>query len=185
MAEPFLGEIRLFSFLFAPQGWALCNGASLPVSQNQALFSLLGIAYGGDGRTTFNLPDLRGRTPVDVGAVSGRSSYVLGGKAGSETVALTAATMPPHNHAVQAQNNVAAGNAVPVPTGNFPATVHRTDSTVNGHPLYGSAMPASGLVALNPATIADSAAGVGHDNMQQFGVLNFCIAVTGYYPPRG
>lgn len=183
MAEPFLGEIRVFAFPFAPQGWALCNGALLPVQQNAALFSLLGAAYGGDGKTTFGLPDLQGRTPIDLGSVSGRPNYRLGDRGGSETVQLTAATMPAHSHLVQAVDQAAGAQPMPAPANNFPSTVHLPDHTVpqTGHALYGAP---TNLVALNPGAVGAGGGNSGHNNMQQFSVVNFCIAISGLYPPR-
>jgi microcystin-dependent protein len=183
MAEPFLGEIRVFGFSWAPQDWALCNGALMPVGQYQALFSLLGIAYGGDGRNNFGLPDLQGRTPIGVNAASGRPPYALGEKGGMENVVLTADTIPAHNHAIQGAANAAASLSAPSPAGNFPATVHLPDSTIppTGHQLYGSP---TNLTPLNPGSLGATGSGQGHNNMQPYAVVNYCIAVKGYYPPR-
>ncbi len=183
MGEFFLGEIRVFSFSFAPQGWALCDGASMLIQQNQALYSLLGVYYGGNGTTNFNLPDLRGRTPIAVGTVQGRTTYQIGNKGGAENVQLAETTIPQHNHGVKASNQTPTTLTAAVPTANFPATVHMTDSTVppSGHQLYGNP---TNLVALNPGTVSAGGASAGHNNMQQVAVVNFCIATTGVYPPR-
>jgi microcystin-dependent protein len=161
VAEPFLSEIRLFSFNFAPKGWALCNGQLLPINQNQALFSLLGTTFGGDGRVNFALPDLRGRTPIHVGA-----GHTLGERGGEQAHTLSIAELPAHTHAIQASNTNAT---VPTPASNVLAAAA----------IYG---PATNLTALR----ADSSNGVGgsqaHLNMQPFLTLNFCIALQGIFP---
>jgi microcystin-dependent protein len=161
MAEPFLAEIRIFSFVFAPKGWALCNGQLLPINQNQALFSLLGTTYGGDGRVNFALPDLRGRSPVHVGA-----GIVLGQRAGEQAHTLTAAEMPAHTH-------VATGSSTPAnlgdPTGNVWAT---------GNAAYNP----SPNTTMNPACVVPVGGSQAHLNMSPFFTLNFCIALQGIFP---
>ena len=163
MAEPFLSEIRIMSFVFAPKGWALCNGQLLPINQNQALFSLLGTTFGGDGRVNFALPDLRGRTPIHVG-----SGHTLGERGGEQAHTLSIAELPTHTHVAQA--TTLTGNN-PVPTGNILA-----DSPSQ---LY--AGPAA-LVSLNPGSVANVGGSQAHLNMQPFLTLNFCIALQGIFP---
>jgi microcystin-dependent protein len=160
-----LGEIRLMAFNVVPQGWALCNGQLLPINQNQALFSLLGTTYGGNGQTTFALPDLRGHVPVHTG------NLTLGERGGEENHTLSTSEMPAHQHALMASE--AAGNA-PLPQGNVLA--RRTD------PLY---MPAVGAKqVLHPGTVAAVGGSQPHTNMQPYLTLNFCIALQGVFPSR-
>ncbi len=173
MGDYFIGEIRAFSFGFAPNGWAKCNGTVLNVQQNQALYALLGNTYGGSAPTTFALPDLQGRVGISMGAATSGTVYWQGQKAGSETVALTQTQIPPHQHTVAV--NTAAGTTGS-PVGNYFA------SAPANHLLYG---PVSNATALNPATVGPSAGGQGHDNMQPFLVTNFCISLSGLWPPRG
>jgi microcystin-dependent protein len=164
MADPFLAEIRVVSFGYAPQGWALCNGQFLPINQNQALFSLLGTTYGGDGRTTFALPDLRGRTPIHVG-----DGHVLGERGGEEAHTLTVAELPAHTHAGNASSSPGDD---PDPTGNLLAS-----------PLNLSyRAPGAGQTSLAPATVASVGGSQAHENMQPYLALNFCIALTGIFP---
>ena len=165
MAEPFLSEIRLFSFDFAPKGWALCNGQLLPINQNQALFSLLGTTYGGDGRVNFALPDLRGRIPIHVG-----SGHTLGERGGEQAHTLSIAEMPTHTHQAQAVNLTASTNT---PT----AALMLSNSSASA--LYG---PASNLVPMAPATIANVGGSQAHLNMQPFLTLSFGIALQGIFP---
>lgn len=159
MAEPFLGEIRIMSFDFAPRQWAQCNGQLLPINQNQALFSLLGTTFGGDGRVTFALPDLQGRTPIHVGA-----GHTLGERGGEQAHTVSIAELPQHTHVQQA--TTATGDT-PVAPGNVLA-----DSPSQ---LYG---PASGLTALHPTTVPAVGGSQAHLNMQPFLTLTFCIALT-------
>jgi microcystin-dependent protein len=165
MSEPFLSEIKMVSFDFPPRGWALCNGQLLPINQNQALFSLLGTTYGGDGRVTFALPDLRGRTPIHEGA-----GHTLGERAGQEAHTLSVAELPEHNHAVMVSTDPADS---PIPTGNVLA------SSLNE--FYTSA---ANLVALQVGTVGNAGGGQAHNNMQPFLVINFCIALQGIFPSR-
>ncbi|MBK8136787.1 MAG: phage tail protein [Chloroflexi bacterium] len=163
MAEPFLSEIRIMSFVFAPRGWALCNGQLLPINQNQALFSLLGTTFGGDGRVNFALPDLRGRTPIHVG-----SSHTLGERGGEQAHTLSIGEIPTHIHA--AQFSTAAATSADG-TGNVPA------QTLT--PAYG---PAQNLVAMAAGHIANVGGSQAHLNMQPFLTLSFCIALQGIFP---
>jgi microcystin-dependent protein len=162
MAEPFLAEIRLMSFGFAPKGWALCNGQLLPINQNQALFSLLGTTYGGDGRVTFALPDLRGRTPIHMGA-----GHTEGERGGEQSHTLSISEVPTHTHVLNGDSVAADTN---VPTGGYLASIN------NG---YG---PAQNLVALGAAALENVGGSQPHQNMQPFLTLNFCIALQGIFP---
>jgi microcystin-dependent protein len=162
VAEPFLSEIRIMSFSFAPKGWAMCNGQLLPINQNQALFSLLGTTYGGDGRVNFALPDLRGRVPLHVGA-----GLTLGNKGGEQSHTVTMNEMPMHTHALQGSSSNAD---VVVPTGNVLATSSQ---------LYG---PANQLTTLDPTTNGSVGGSQAHLNMQPYLTLTFCIALQGIFP---
>ena len=168
MAEPFLSEIRIMSFEFAPKGWALCNGQLLPINQNQALFSLLGTTFGGDGRVNFALPDLRGRTPIHVG-----SGHTLGERGGEQAHTLSISELPTHTHVANGTSTLADQ---PTPAGNLLGTVDLTAFTTN---VYG---PAATLVALGAGTIANTGGSQAHLNMQPFLTLNFCIALQGIFP---
>jgi microcystin-dependent protein len=171
MSEPFVGEIRMFGFGFVPQGWAQCNGQLLPINQNQALFSLLGTTYGGDGRSTFALPDLRSRVPVGQGQGPGLSSYAEGQAGGAETVTLAATQMPGHAHPVKASSSAADSDQ---PGG-------RTLARSAGH-IY-SANPGSGTV-MNADMIGDAGGSQPHGNIQPYLTVNFCIALFGIFPSR-
>lgn len=162
MAEPFLSEIRLMSFVFAPQGWALCNGQLLPINQNQALFSLLGTTYGGDGRVNFALPDLRGRVPIHVGA-----GHTLGERAGEQAHTLSVAELPLHTHQLRGSG---ADADVVLPTDNV---VGRSSQ------LYG---PPDQLTSLDPSSSGVAGGSQAHLNMQPFLTLSFCIALQGIFP---
>jgi microcystin-dependent protein len=163
MAEPFLSEIRIMSFIYAPRGWALCNGQFLPINQNQALFSLLGTTFGGNGQTTFALPDLRGQTPIHVG-----SGHTLGEKGGEQAHTLSIAEIPTHTHVASGSNT--NGTAI-IAAGNLLA----------GSPnqLY---IPPANLVALNAGTLGNIGGSQAHLNMQPFLTLSFCIALQGIFP---
>lgn len=172
MSEPFLAEIRIFSFNFAPKGWAMCNGQFLPINQNQALFSLLGTMYGGNGQTTFALPDLRGKAPNHVG--QGLTQGQTGGEI-AHTVSLQ--EMPQHLHSVSAQHAVvgAATNAtVGIPTGNFWAN--------SGKTMYSTDSPGNSV--MGPTAVTNVGGSQPHNNMQPYTVLNFCIALQGLFPSR-
>jgi len=166
MAEPFLAEIRLMSFVFAPKGWALCNGQLLPINQNQALFSLLGTTFGGDGRVNFGLPDVQGRVPVHMG-----NGFTLGQRGGEQAHTLTASEIPQHTH--QAQASSTSGNT------NIPATNLLAGSAPNN--LYGAA---AALEAMNGATITNAGGSQAHDNMQPYLTISFCIALQGIFPSQ-
>jgi len=172
MSEPFLAEIKLVGFNFAPRGWAFCDGQLLPISQNQSLFSLLGTTYGGDGRTTFALPDLRGRTPLHVGASTapGAVTHSQGQKGGEESHVLATSEMPGHDHSVAANTAPATSDE---PQGNLPARP--------GFDAYGGS---TALGAFEAETVTDTGGGQGHDNMQPWLAVNFCIALQGIFPSR-
>ena len=165
MAEPFLSEIRVMSFVFAPKGWALCNGQLLPINQNQALFSLLGTTFGGDGRVNFALPDLRGRTPIHVG-----SGHTLGERGGEQAHTLSIAELPTHTHVANASSNPASTNT---PTS---ALVLAASS---GSQLY---TPASALQPMAAGGVTPVGGSQAHLNMQPFLTLSFCIALQGIFP---
>jgi microcystin-dependent protein len=163
MAEPFLSEVRIMSFVFPPRGWALCNGQLLPINQNQALFSLLGTTFGGDGRVNFALPDLRGRTPIHVG-----SGHTLGERGGEQAHTLSIAELPEHTHVLSGSS---ADATTAAPSGN----------------LYGKTLQltytgATQLVAMNAQSVAIVGGSQAHLNMQPFLTLSFCIALQGIFP---
>lgn len=164
MAEPFLGEIRLMSFNFPPKGWAFCNGQLLPISENQALFSLLGTTFGGDGRVNFALPDLRGRVPIHAGDV-----HSLGERGGEEAHTLSISELPTHTHVALAAAE--AGDS-PVPTANLLAASP-------GNPRF---RPATNLAAMNANSVANIGGSQAHLNMQPFLTISFCIALQGIFP---
>ena len=176
MAEPFIGEIKMFGFKWAPKDWALCDGTLLPVNQNQALYSLLGTNYGGDGRTSFGLPEMRGRTPVHIGTSQLGQTVNLGQFGGFEKVPLNLNQMGAHTHTMQASTD--AGE-----TKSLSGTV-LAESTNNGAPggnVYGAA---AGLTALDAGSVSNTGGGQPHDNMQPSLVVSFCIALKGLYPSR-
>jgi len=166
MAEPFLSEIRIMSFGFAPKGWALCAGQLLPINQNQALFSLLGTTYGGDGRVNFALPNLQGRTPIHMG-----SSHTLGERGGEQAHTLSIGELTTHLHPLNASATVATVNN---PTGNVLGNS-------NPNNLYGAVQNLTPLSAETVSTVGGSQA---HPNMQPFLTLNFCIALQGIFPSQ-
>jgi microcystin-dependent protein len=178
MSTPYLGEVRMAGFNFAPVGWALCNGQLLSIAQNTALFALLGTTYGGDGQSTFALPNLEGRIPISQGQGPGLSSYVMGQAGGSETVALTSAQLPAHIHSLQA-NSAAASLARP--TANYLARSSFPSFPSAGVPIYDPALAAA---AMNAGAIAVSGASQPHDNMMPFVCLTFIIALQGIFPSQ-
>jgi microcystin-dependent protein len=164
MAEPFLSEIRIMSFVFAPKGWALCNGQLLPINQNQALFSLLGTTYGGNGQTNFALPDLRGSTPIHEG-----SGFTLGQRGGEAAHTLTISELTTHVHLVNASSS--DGNNV-IPTNNVLA------SSLN----QSYRAPDQALTTFIPPTVSNTGGSQPHENMQPYLTLSFCIALQGIFP---
>lgn len=176
--DAFVGEIRLMGFPFAPKGWAYCQGQLLPINTNQALFSLLGTQYGGDGRTTFALPDLRGRVILGVGAASGSPSYVQGQIGGVETVGLTQQQLPAHAHSFQGTIKTAQAAEYAEPDATLPAAGTITqfatgtpNASLNAGALAGSTSPSGGSQP--------------HDNRQPLIAMNYAIALQGYFPSRG
>jgi microcystin-dependent protein len=175
MADPFVAEIRIFPFNFAPTGWAFCNGQLMPISQNTALFSLLGTTYGGDGKTTFALPNLQGNAPMHPGQGPGLSLHDLGETAGSETVSLLESEIPSHSHALRANSDIADVQS-PSPARSLARSQNASayQSTTNQN-----------LVSLSPQALAPAGGNLPHNNLQPYLTLNFCIALQGVFPPRG
>lgn len=173
MSEPFVAEIRIFGFNFAPTGWAFCNGQLMPISQNTALFSLIGTFYGGNGVSTFGLPNLQGRAVMSQGQGPGLSNRVLGEMGGSTTVSLLPGELPSHTHAVSVAA-VADANA------------DRSNATGNvlAKPGDSSYASSGATTTMSAASSGIAGAGAPHNNMQPYLVLNFCIALQGVYPPR-
>jgi microcystin-dependent protein len=164
VAEPFLSEIRMMSFDFAPRGWALCNGQLLPINQNQALFSLLGTTFGGDGRTNFALPDLRGRTPMHEG-----DNHTLGERGGEQAHTVSIAELPTHTHTFNASQTNAT----------TPLAANNMFGTSNN--AYAAA---TNLTSISPGTITNTGGSQAHLNMQPFLTLSFCIALQGIFPSQ-
>lgn len=165
MAEPFLSEIRIFSFNFPPKGWAFCNGQLLPINQNQGLFALLGTTFGGNGQTNFALPNLQGKAPIHVG-----SGHTLGEQGGEQAHTLSIAEIPTHTHVVQASTN--STTRATIANGNFP-----TDTSPNS--VYS---PPNNLVAMKAGSVSNTGGSQAHLNMQPFLTLNFSIALQGIFP---
>jgi microcystin-dependent protein len=174
MADPFVAEIRIFPFNFAPKGWAFCNGQILPISQNTALFSLLGTTYGGDGKSTFALPNLQGNAPMHPGQGQGLSLRDLGEIGGAENVTLLVSEIPLHPHTMQAF-------ATPADLKEPQAGAVLT-RTQNGA-LYNTTI--SNIVQMAPQALTPAGGSQPHNNMQPYLTLNFCIALQGVFPPRG
>lgn len=170
MSEPFLAEVRIVGFNFAPRGWAFCDGQILPINQNQSLYSLLGTTYGGDGRTSFALPDLRGRVPIHVGRSNGGDDHRLGSKSGEETHTLSANEMPQHTHPLEASTDENGGIAA---ANNVLARAPQA--------LYADPPPDT---PLQSSSIGNVGGGQAHENMQPYLAVNFCIALQGLFPSR-
>jgi microcystin-dependent protein len=180
MADPFVAEIRIFPFNFAPKGWAFCDGQLLPLSQNTALFSLLGTTYGGDGKSNFALPNMQGNAPMHPGQGPGLSLHDLGEMAGSETVTLLESEMPSHSHAVTAQTQNANPNQ---PTaGGLLAAGHYGAAQGGAVNYYHT--NATAPTQLSPNAITPAGGDQPHNNMMPYLTLNFCIALQGVFPPR-
>jgi microcystin-dependent protein len=175
MADPFVAEIRIFPFNFAPKGWAFCDGQLLPLSQNTALFSLLGTTYGGNGKSNFALPDLQGRAAMHPGQGPGLSLHDLGETGGSETVTLLESEIPAHSHTMMSVGGFAGSNNDP--TGGVLA---KGDAGLNPYNPNNA-----NIVMMSPMTIAPAGGDQPHNNMMPYLTLNFCIALQGVFPPRG
>jgi len=174
MSEPFVAEIRIFAGNFAPRGWAFCNGQLLPISQNTALFSLIGTTYGGDGRSTTALPNLKGRAPMHPGRGPGLTARRLGQRGGSEMISLSEAQMPNHTHTLRASNGAADEEGTTSPANNTPGVPE------NANAIYGTASnltPMAGVLQNNGGSQP-------HNNLQPFLTMNFIIALVGLYPSR-
>lgn len=167
--DPILGQLLMFAGNFAPRGWALCDGQLLPISSNSALFSILGTTYGGDGRTTFALPDLRGRVPIHPGSGAGLSAYRLGQKGGTETVTLTVNQIPAHHHTIAASQEEGT-----------------TDEAENAFLANSSSQPYSTAAdgQLNPSAVGNTGGNQAHSNIQPYGCVNYIICLQGVYPSR-
>ena len=174
MADPFVAEIRIFPFNFAPKGWAFCNGQILPISQNTALFALLGTTYGGDGKSTFALPDLQGSAAMHPGQGQGLSLRDLGEIGGSEAVTLIVTEIPFHTHTMMADNFDSADNLSPSPA----RVLAQSQNAFAYQPT------AVGLSTMAPQALAPAGGSLPHNNMQPYLTLNFCIALQGVFPPR-
>lgn len=173
MANPFLAEIRMFPFNFAPKGWAMCNGQLLPISQNTALFSLVGTNYGGDGKSNFALPNLQGSAPLNWGQGPGLSDYFLGETGGEQSVTLLQTEMPAHSHTANAAPSTSPPQASPAGAA--------WGAGARGANLYA----APGNAQMNPSALSVTGSSFPHNNMPPYLGLNFCIALQGVYPPRG
>ncbi len=176
MSNPFLAEIRIFPFNFAPKGWAFCDGQLLPLSQNTALFSLLGTTYGGDGKSNFALPNMQGNAPMHPGQGPGLSLHDLGETGGSDTVSLLESEIPSHTHTLRGDNQDPGDTAAPDPTTVF------AQST--GAFSYVVPPPNPPMVQMSGNAIAPTGGDQPHNNLQPYLTLNFCIALQGVYPPR-
>jgi len=171
MADPFVAEIRIFPFNFAPTGWAFCDGQIMPISQNTALFSLLGTTYGGDGRTTFALPDLRGSAPMHPGQGSGLSNHDLGEVSGTPNVTLLESEIPSHNHSLMVSGRDANENDA--------EDLYWARGSINAYTSSNQ-----NLVTMSPQIASPAGGSLPHNNMQPYLTLYFCIALQGVFPPR-
>jgi len=181
MANPFISMIEAFSFNFAPRGWALCAGQTLPINQNQALFALLGITFGGNGQTTFNLPDLRGRLALGFGQGAGLSLYNLGAAGGEEAHLLLSSEVPGHAHTLNATNN-GQSNGTNVPSGSvLMGSGYGIEVNNPVENIYSNAAP---TVAMAAGAVSTAGSGAPHENRMPFLTINYCIALQGIFPSR-
>lgn len=173
MSDPFIAEVRIFPFAFAPKGWALCDGQLMPISQNTALFSLVGTYFGGDGKSTFGLPDMQANAPMHVGAGAGLSQRFLGESGGESSVTLLATETPNHNHGLMCSTS----------PGDSPSPANSASARVSGATPY---LPPTGapLVQMAASAIKPVGGNLPHNNMQPYLTLSFCIALQGTFPPR-
>lgn len=178
MSSPFIAEVRPFAFNFAPTNWAFCDGQILAISQNTALFSLLGTTYGGNGTSTYALPDLQGRAPIHTDRYSGPDQYPLGSQGGVESVTLVLSELAAHSHGFLG-TNAAANEKRPV-TG----SAYATSATAGVSPDQDYYGPDSSVTSINPATLSTVGGGLNHENRQSFLVINWCICLAGIYPSR-
>lgn len=176
MVTPYIGEIRLFGFGRIPTDWAACNGQLLPISEYEALFTLIGTIYGGDGQTTFAVPDLRGRVPISLGQGPGLSNYVLGQRAGQDEVTLTSTQMPSHSHSLMATANPG--------TTATPGTGVHLAATTNGT-MYAPQANITSMTVMAPISVTVAGDGMPHDNIMPTLVANYCIALYGIFPTPG
>jgi microcystin-dependent protein len=177
MAQPFIGEIRMCGFGFAPVNWALCNGQSMAISQFDALYALIGTTYGGDGQTTFNLPNLQSRICVNQGQGNGLSNYIIGQLGGTESVTLLLQNLPQHNHTLSASNSIVTTN---LPAGNLTGTGPTTPAAQN---FYTTGSPSqTGNMA--PTTVTNSGSSLPHENRMPSLCITFIIALFGIFPSR-
>ena len=174
MSNPFVAEIRIFPFNFAPKGWAFCNGQLMSISQNTALFSLLGTFYGGDGKSTFALPNLQGSAAMHTDQFSGGGQFPIGSQSGSDTVTLLTSEMPSHGHTVQCDTN-ALNTSLTSPSANVPGNT-------SPNKIYSATTTPN--TPMNPSMIGIAGGSQPHNNLQPYLVLNYCIALQGVYPPR-
>lgn len=180
--SPFIGEVRAYGFNFNPRGWAFCQGQLLPISQNTALFSLLGTTYGGDGRTTFGLPDLQGRTPLGMGQGPGQPAYAWGQKAGTTQTTLLTSNLPPHTHSISASSALPAHGgpgSADTPIGNVPAGSAASEN----YTAPGAANASLGGTTAN-LTVQPAGNGLPFGKMPPYLAINFCIALQGIFPAR-
>jgi len=182
MSDPFVAEIRIFPFNFAPTGWAFCNGQIMPISQNTALFSLLGTMYGGDGKSTFALPNLQGSAATQFGQGPGLQTWYEGETQGSDYVTLLESEMPSHNHTLNVTSAVGTSNA---PAGGQLAKGQKGNlQASNSAKVYSSAASPQPNTGMNPFSLSIAGGSLPHNNMMPYLTLNFCIALQGIFPPR-
>ena len=179
--EPFIGQIIMFAGNFAPRGWAFCDGQLLPIAQNTALFSILGTTYGGDGRTSFGLPDLRGRIPLHAGQGPGLTNYTLGQRGGVEQVTVNLQQLPAHNHTVSVTTNAQSGGGDSSSPSN---AVWAQDGVVGAQPYSSSAPNITMRSNAVEANVASSGGGQSHENRQPYLTINYIIALVGIFPSR-
>lgn len=178
MADAYIGEIRVFAGNFAPKGWALCEGQLLPIAQNTALFSILGVQYGGDGKTTFALPNLKGRAPMNQGAGAGLTTRTVGAVTGEKEVTLQMSEIPNHTHAVTAMNTAGASGD---PSNRYWAETTGVGRPPKQAPIYDTVPN----ITMNPQTLSMAGGSQPHNNMQPYLVLNYIICLQGEFPIRG